>query len=45
MSRHHIVCHDCRAEGLTDCPEFAARFVNLHAFVRGHSVESGVVAE
>ena len=45
MSRHHVVCHDCPAEGLTDCEGFAASFVALHMFGRGHSVEYGVVAE
>mgnify|MGYP006293298221 CR=1 FL=1 len=45
MSRYHVVCHDCRAEGLTDCAEFAARFVDLHRLVRGHSIESEVVGE
>ena len=45
MSRHHVVCHDCPLEGLTDCGVFAASVVDLHAFVRGHSVETGVVAE
>lgn len=36
---HHLVCHDCDAEGIVEDERTARDLVQLHEEVKGHSAQ------